>query len=75
MTPARIILVALLMCFASLAAADVAVPKLTGRVVDQAALHGLLHQLRDIGLPLVSLTQVETDQRPPHTTDTSRSGA
>jgi len=48
---------------------------LTGRVVDQAALHGLLHQLRDIGLPLVSLTQVETDQRPPHTTDTSRSGA
>jgi len=48
---------------------------LTGRVVDQAALHGLLHQLRDIGLPLVSLTQVETDQRPPHTTDTSSSGA
>ena len=50
---------------------------LAGRVVDQAALHGLLHQLRDIGLPLVSLTQVETDDepRPHHTTDTSRSGA
>jgi len=49
---------------------------LAGRVVDQAALHGLLHQLRDIGLPLLSLTQVDTDeQRPPHTTDTSRSGA
>ena len=34
---------------------------LAGPVVDQAALHGLLHQLRDIGLPLVSVTQVEPD--------------
>jgi len=33
---------------------------LTGAVVDQAALHGLLHQLRDIGLSLVSVRQVET---------------
>jgi hypothetical protein len=50
---------------------------LTGRVVDQAALHGLLHQLRDVGLPLVSLTQVAADdeQRSPHSTDTSPSGA
>jgi hypothetical protein len=32
---------------------------LAGVVVDQAALHGLLHQLRDIGLPLVSVTQIE----------------
>lgn len=30
-----------------------------GPVVDQAALHGLLHTLRDIGLPLLSLTQVD----------------
>ena len=27
---------------------------IAGPVVDQAALHGLLHQLRDIGLPLLS---------------------
>ena len=32
---------------------------LTGSVVDQAALHGLLQRLRDIGIPLISLTPVE----------------
>ena len=34
---------------------------LQGQVTDQAALHGLLNKIRDLGLPLVSLTQV----RPP----------
>jgi hypothetical protein len=34
-----------------------------GEVADQAALHGLLQTLRDLGLPLISVTQVETDQR------------
>jgi hypothetical protein len=29
---------------------------LEGRVVDQAALHGLLGKLRDLGLPLLSVT-------------------
>jgi hypothetical protein len=50
---------------------------LSGPVVDQAALHGLLHQLRDIGLPLVSVTQVETDDvtRPPLHTDNPSTGA
>ena len=33
---------------------------LSGRVVDQAALHGLLQKVRDTGLPLVSVTSVET---------------
>lgn len=32
-----------------------------GAVVDQAALHGLLSKLRDVGIPLVSLTQLPPD--------------
>lgn len=32
---------------------------LRGPVPDQAALHGLLAKLRDLGLPLISLTQKE----------------
>jgi hypothetical protein len=36
-----------------------------GLVADQAALHGLLTKLRDLGLPLLSLTQVDADS-PPH---------
>ncbi len=40
-----------------------------GPVVDQAALHGLLQKIRDTGLPLVSVTQVEPDQPDVPTTD------
>jgi len=32
---------------------------LRGPVVDQAALHGVLKQVRDLGLPLLSVIQVE----------------
>ena len=35
-----------------------------GFVLDQAALHGLLRKVRDVGLPLISVTRVEPDQAP-----------
>ncbi len=34
---------------------------LTGPVVDQAALHGLLKKVRDVGLPLVSVVCLRLD--------------
>ena len=35
---------------------------LTGPVVDQAALHGLLKKVRDLGLPLLSVMRLEGEQ-------------
>jgi len=35
---------------------------LTGSVVDQAALHGLLKKVRDLAMPLVSVIRVEPGQ-------------
>jgi hypothetical protein len=32
---------------------------ITGPVVDQAALHGLLKKVRDLGMPLISVSPVE----------------
>jgi len=34
---------------------------LTGPVIDQAALHGLLKKVRDLGMPLLSVCPVEHD--------------
>jgi hypothetical protein len=34
---------------------------LRGVVVDQAALHGLLQKVRDLGLPLLSVTRVDPE--------------
>ena len=36
---------------------------LTGPVVDQAALHGLLKKVRDLGMPLLSVCPLETAPR------------
>jgi len=35
---------------------------LTGSVVDQAALHGLLKKVRDLGMPLLSVNRVKPGQ-------------
>ncbi|MGO4689161.1 hypothetical protein [Glaciibacter sp. 2TAF33] len=38
---------------------------LRSRVTDQAALHGLLQKVRDLGLPLVSVSQIDVTQIDP----------
>jgi hypothetical protein len=38
---------------------------LNGPVVDQAALHGMLARLRDLGLPLLSVRRVDEEEDQP----------
>ena len=38
---------------------------LSGGIVDQAALHGVLVKVRDLGLPLISVASIDPDQREP----------
>ncbi len=40
-----------------------------GEVVDQSALHGLLQKVRDIGLPLVSVTPIASPHQHGSTVD------
>ncbi len=35
---------------------------LTGQVIDQAALHGLLKKVRDLAMPLISVNRIEPGQ-------------
>ncbi len=44
---------------------------ISGPVVDQSALHGLLQKLRDIGIPLIALTKTAPHTQPTPTTQTS----
>ena len=47
---------------------------LEGLVADQAALHGVLQRLRDLGLPLVSLTRVPAERLANDDTTTTHEG-
>ena len=35
---------------------------LTGTIVDQAALHGILASVRDIGIPIISVNRIESHE-------------
>lgn len=37
---------------------------LSGTIADQAALHGLLKKIRDLGIQLISVNQVQLDETP-----------
>jgi len=43
--------------------AEGAVTTITGNIPDQSALHGLLARIRDLGLPLISVERVETNEK------------
>jgi hypothetical protein len=45
---------------------------ISGTVADQAALHGVIKRVRDLGLPLVSVTRLSADE--PDTPETSDRG-
>ena len=43
----------------SVTAEDDGTTLLAGLIADQAALHGVLRKIRDVGLPLISIAQVQ----------------
>ena len=45
--------------------AENGVAVLSGEIVDQAALHGVLNKVRNLNLPLISVTTVDPDQQEP----------
>ena len=49
----------------ALTSADDGTTTFRGPVADQAALHGVLRKVRDLGLPLVSVTRLDADRPDP----------
>jgi len=49
--------------------------QLTGPVADQAALHGLLGRIRDLGLPLLSIARLESEEHSPACGSSLRRGS
>jgi hypothetical protein len=41
------------------------VAMLSGEIVDQAALHGMLNKVRDLGLPLIAVRSADPDHQDP----------
>jgi hypothetical protein len=48
---------------------DSAITVLSGEIADQAALHGLLQRVRDLGVPLISVERVDPDRPDASTND------
>lgn len=44
---------------------DKGVTRLTGPIVDDAELHGILKKIRDLGLPLLSVNRIESARKDP----------
>lgn len=42
---------------------------LSGPVIDQSALHGILKKIRDLGMPLLSVNSIDPDQTKINETD------
>ena len=45
---------------------------ISGQVIDQAALHGLLKKIRDLGMPLISVNQVQSKETHPYFSDNEK---
>jgi hypothetical protein len=47
---------------------------LTGTVIDQAGLHGILKKIRDLGMPLISVNSIEPSLQDPSEDKNQKAG-
>ena len=47
---------------------------LTGTVIDQAGLHGILKKIRDLGMPLISVNSIELSLQDPSEDKNQKAG-